>query len=126
MSKILESVEMYLENILVLRAQQGYVRSIDIVNYTGYSKPSISRAIGLLKKDGMLEVDGDGHITLTAEGERRAQKVYERHRTLTEFFSMIGVSEETASADACKIEHDISDEAFEKIKEHVRRTKGDV
>lgn len=126
MSKILESGEMYLENILVLRAQQGYVRSIDIVNYTGYSKPSISRAIGLLKKDGMLEVDGDGHITLTAEGERRAQKVYERHRTLTEFFGMIGVSDETASADACKIEHDISDETFEKIKEHVRRTKGDV
>lgn len=126
MSKILESGEMYLENILVLRAQQGYVRSIDIVNYTGYSKPSISRAIGLLKKDGMLDVDGDGHITLTAEGERRAQKVYERHRTLTEFFSMIGVSDETASADACKIEHDISDETFEKIKEHVRRTKGDV
>ncbi len=126
MSKILESGEMYLENILVLRGQQGYVRSIDIVNYTGYSKPSISRAIGLLRRDGMLEVDDDGHITLTAEGERRAQKVYERHRCLTEFFSMIGVSDETASADACKIEHDISDETFEKIKEHVRRSKGDA
>ena len=126
MSKILESGEMYLENILVLRAKQEHVRSIDIVNYTGYSKPSISRAIGLLRRDGMLEVDEEGHITLTAEGERRAQKIYERHRTLTEFFSMIGVSDQVASADACKMEHDISDETFEKIKEHVRRTKGDV
>lgn len=126
MSKILESGEMYLENILVLRAQQAHVRSIDIVNYTGYSKPSISRAIGLLRRDGMLEVDGDGHITLTVEGERRAQKIYERHRCLTEFFEMIGVSAEVASADACKMEHDISDETFEKIKEHVRRAQSDV
>ena len=126
MSKIFESGEMYLENILVLRTKQEHVRSIDIVNYTGYSKPSISRAIGLLRRDGMLEVDDDGHITLTEEGERRAQKIYERHRTLTEFFSMIGVSAQVASADACKMEHDISDETFEKIKEHVRRAKGDV
>lgn len=125
MSKIFESGEMYLENILVLRGQQAHVRSIDIVNYTGYSKPSISRAIGLLKKDGMLEVDGEGYITLTEEGERRAQKIYERHRCLTEFFEMIGVSPETASTDACKVEHDISDETFEKIKQHVRREMGD-
>ncbi len=125
MSKIFESGEMYLENILVLRDRQAHVRSIDIVNYTGYSKPSISRAIGLLKNDGMLEVDGEGHITLTREGERRAQKIYERHRCLSEFFEMIGVSPETASADACKVEHDISDETFEKIKQHVRREQGD-
>ena len=125
MSKIFESGEMYLENILVLRGQQTHVRSIDIVNYTGYSKPSISRAIGLLKKDGMLEVDSEGHITLTEEGECRAQKIYERHRCLSEFLEMIGVSPETASADACKMEHDISDETFEKIKQHVRRAMGD-
>ena len=125
MSKILESGEMYLENILVLRGQQAHVRSIDIVNYTGYSKPSISRAIGLLKKDGMLEVDGEGYITLTTEGERRAQKIYERHRCLTALLEMIGVSPDTAAADACKMEHDISDETFEKIKQHVRRKMGD-
>ena len=125
MSKILESGEMYLENILVLRGQQEHVRSIDIVSYTGYSKPSISRAIGLLKKDGMLEVDSEGYITLTEAGERRAQKIYERHRCLTEFLEMIGVSPDTAVADACKMEHDISDESFEKIKQHVRRKMGD-
>ncbi|MBQ9080702.1 MAG: metal-dependent transcriptional regulator [Clostridia bacterium] len=121
MAKILESGEMYLENILVLREKQGQVRSIDIVNYTGYSKPSISRAIGVLRRDGMINVDSDGYITLTEEGEARAQKIYERHRVLTEFFEMIGVSHETASADACKVEHHISDETFEKMKEHARR-----
>ena len=118
MAKIFESGEMYLENILVLREKQGQVRSIDIVNQTGYSKPSISRAISLLKQDGMILVDHPGYITLTDEGEKCAQKVYERHRMLTQFFEMLGVSHETASADACKIEHHISDETFEKIKQH--------
>lgn len=126
MSKILESGEMYLENILVLRGQQDRVRSIDIVNYTGYSKPSISRAIGLLRKDGMLEVDGEGYITLTPEGEARAQKIYERHRCLTAFFEMIGVDSEVAAADACKVEHNISDETFERIKAHLDQVKGDA
>lgn len=110
---------MYLENILVLREKQKPVRAIDIVNLTGYSKPSISRALGLLKADGMIIVDSDGYITLTSEGERRAQKVYERHKLLTEMFVRIGVSRETAAADACKIEHDISDETFERLKEHI-------
>ncbi|MBQ7015020.1 MAG: metal-dependent transcriptional regulator [Clostridia bacterium] len=113
-----ESGEMYLENIYVLRKQMSEVRSIDIVNHTGYSKPSISRAIGLLKEEGLILVDKKGYITLTETGEARAKKIYERHEMLTEFFVSIGVSEETASADACKIEHVISDETFEAIKRH--------
>ena len=119
MRKILESGEMYLENILVLREKQKPVRAIDIVNLTGYSKPSISRALGLLKADGMILVDSDGYITLTNDGEQRAQKIYERHKLLTEMFVRIGVNSATAAADACKIEHDISDETFEKLKEHI-------
>ncbi len=119
MSKIQESGEMYLENILVLRDKMEHVRAIDIVNYTGYSKPSISRAMGLLKEDGMIEVDALGHITLTAEGEARAQNVYLRHKTLTAFFCSIGIDEETASADACKIEHIISEQSMIKIREYL-------
>ena len=122
MSKILESGEMYLENILVLRETLEYVRAIDIVNYTGYSKPSISRAMGLLKEDGMIEVDTLGHITLTPKGEARAQYVYLRHKTLTAFFCSIGIDEETASADACKIEHVISDLSFSCIKDFLDRS----
>lgn len=123
MTKILESGEMYLENILVLRGSLGRVRSIDIVNYTGYSKPSISRAIGLLRRDGMIDVDSAGYITLTKEGEECAQKIYERHECLTNFFEMIGVSHETAVDDACKIEHYISDETFERMKEHAKQAQ---
>ena len=119
MSKILESGEMYLENIFVLRDQLEYVRAIDVVNYTGYSKPSISRALGLLKQDGMIEVDAQGHITLTAEGEARARSVYLRHKTLTAFFVSIGIDEEIASADACKIEHVISEQSMVKIREYL-------
>ena len=105
MSRILESGEMYLENILVLRSQIEHVRAIDVVKSTGYSKPSISRALGLLKEDGMIEVDAQGHITLTPEGEARAQNVYLRHKSLTAFFMSIGIDEETALRAA-------SDEAF--------------
>ena len=119
MSKILESGEMYLENILMLRDQLEFVRAIDVVKSTGYSKPSISRALGLLKEDGMIEVDAQGHITLTAEGEARAKSVYMRHKTLTAFFMSIGIDEETASADACKIEHVISEQAMVKIREYL-------
>ena len=117
--KIQESGEMYLESILVLRDKLPNVRAIDIVNYTGYTKPSISRALGLLKQDGFIIVDQSGHITLTDDGEARAIKVYERHKVLTEFFQKIGVDAATASADACKIEHVISDETFNKIKEQI-------
>ena len=115
-----ESGEMYLENIYVLSQQMSGVRSIDIVNHTGYSKPSISRAIVLLKDEGLILVDKKGYITLTEPGETRAKKIYERHEMLTEFFISIGVSEETASADACKIEHVISDETIEAIKNHAK------
>ncbi len=119
MSKIQESGEMYLEDILVLRQRLGSVRAIDVVKLTGYSKPSISRALANLREGNMILVDRDGYITLTPEGEARAQKVYERHRVLTEFFSRIGVPDDVASADACKIEHDISDGTFLRIKEHL-------
>lgn len=125
MSKIQESGEMYLESILVLRQRLGSVRAIDIVKLTGYSKPSISRALSNLRAGGMISVDQEGYITLTADGEMRAQKVYERHRVLTEFFALIGVPEEIADADACKIEHDISDDTFLKIKEHLLRMQGE-
>lgn len=121
MMKIHESGEMYLENILLLREKQSNVRAIDIVNQTGYSKPSISRALGILKRDGLLTVDEDGYIKLTVLGEERAKKVFERHSLLTEFFLSIGVDEDTASNDACKIEHVISDSTFEKIKNHLTK-----
>lgn len=117
--KVHESGEMYLESILVLRKKMANVRSIDIVNYTGYTKPSISRAINLLKKDNMLLVDDNGYITLTPEGEALAIKIYERHNILTKLFEKLGVSPETADSDACKIEHVISDETFDRIKEHL-------
>ncbi len=119
--KIQESGEMYLESILVLRDKLPQVRAIDIVNYTGYTKPSISRALGLLKQDNLITVDKSGYITLTQEGENFAIKVYERHKVLTEFFIKIGVDRITASADACKVEHVISDETFNKIKEHISK-----
>ena len=115
--KIQESGEMYLENILILREKQAKLRAIDIVNFTGYKKPSISRALKLLKDQKLILVDESGFITLTASGEVRARKVYERHTVLTRFFENIGVSKEIATVDACKIEHVISDETFEKIKE---------
>ncbi|MBE6896224.1 MAG: metal-dependent transcriptional regulator [Ruminococcaceae bacterium] len=117
--KIQESGEMYLESILVLRDKLPQVRAIDIVNYTGYTKPSISRALGLLKQDDLISVDKSGYITLTTKGENCAIKIYERHKVLTEFFVQIGVDRTTASADACKVEHVISDETFNKIKDHI-------
>lgn len=116
-----ESGEMYLESILVLREKQAKVRSIDIVNQTGYSKPSISRAVGLLRRDGLIEVDAEGYITLTQAGENHAKKIYERHKVLSEFLCSIGVSEQTASQDACKIEHVISDETLECIKKVIQK-----
>lgn len=110
-----ESGQMYLETILILSGDMPHVRSIDVCEYMGFSKPSVSRAVGLLKDGGYILVDKDGYITLTDEGRAEAQKIYDRHRILTAFFTSIGVDEETASADACKIEHDISDESYEAI-----------
>ena len=111
-----ESGEMYLESIYVLSKERTSVRSIDVVEYMNYSKPSVSRAIGLLKNGGYISVDRDGHLSLTDVGLEIAEKIYERHKLLTSFLISLGVSEDTASADACKIEHVISDESFDAIK----------
>ena len=113
-----ESGEMYLETILILSLRGKPVRSIDVVEYMGYSKPSVSRAVGLLKSGGYLEMDKNGYLTLTDEGRRVAEQIYERHQMLTEFFVHIGVDPEVAAEDACKIEHVISDETFQAIKKH--------
>ncbi len=115
-----ESGEMYLETIFVL-SQKGAVRSLDIAEYRGYSKPSISRAVGLLKNGGYINVDDDGFITLTDAGLEVANKIYERHTVLTAFLTQIGVSPETAAADACKIEHVVSDESFAAIKNTLKK-----
>lgn len=117
--QITESYEMYLETILILSEKTGKVRSIDICDYMNFSKPSISRAVNALKDEGYLEIASDGGITLTEEGEKIAKKIYERHTILSKCLVMLGVDEKTAAQDACKIEHDISDETFNAIKEHV-------
>ena len=107
-----ESGEMYLETIHILLEKNGAVRSVDISEHMGYSKPSVSRAVGLLKNGGYIQVDKDGLITLTDTGLSQAQKIYARHTLLTQVLIMLGVSKETADEDACKIEHAISDETF--------------
>lgn len=117
--KLLESGEMYLETILVLKNKYGYVRSIDIAREMNYSKPSVSRAIALLKENGYVENDPHGMILLTDEGMKVAEKIYDRHKTITKYLVWLGVSEETAQSDACRIEHVISQESFDKIKEQL-------
>ena len=118
--RIQESGEMYLETIHVLSKEKQIVRSIDVAEHMGYSKPSISRAMGLLKEGGFIEIAKDGAITLTEAGIAVAQKIYERHTLLTRLLVTLGVSEETALEDACKLEHAISDESFEAIKKHIQ------
>lgn len=115
-----ESGEMYLETILILSEKNKYVRSIDICGHMGFSKPSVSRAIGLLRSGGYVNMDKDGYLTLTPEGMEVAGKMYERHKLLTDFFVSLGVGDEVASDDACKIEHHISDESFDAIKKFMR------
>ena len=115
---IQESSEMYLETIYILSEKQTGVRSIDIAEYMGFSKPSVSRAIGILKEGGYITVEKNGFLKLTELGKARAQKVYERHEVLTNMFITLGVDEDTASEDACRIEHRISDASFEAIKKH--------
>ncbi len=110
-----ESGEMYLEAIHVLTKANGHVRSIDISEYLGYSKPSVSRAMSILRSGGYITVDKDGGITLTQSGQQIAEKIYARHTLLTRLLIHIGVSEETAAEDACKLEHAISDESFEAL-----------
>ena len=110
-----ESAEDYLETILVLKQRLGMVRSIDIVRELGFAKPSVSVAMKRLRENGYIEMDADGYITLLPPGLEIAQSIYTRHQVLTRFLEYLGVSKENAEADACKIEHDISSESFEKI-----------
>ena len=116
-----ESGEMYLETILILSKTNSAVRSIDVGEYMGFSKPSVSRAVGLLKKGGYVTADDEGHLSLTDEGHEIAEKIYERHTLLTEFLIRLGVDAATATEDACKMDHDISDETFEAIKRHAAK-----
>lgn len=116
-----ESGEMYLETILILGKKNNTVRSIDIAEEMGFSKPSVSRAVSKLKQDRYIIVDGEGHIALTEKGHELAERIYERHVVLTKMLVNLGVDEETATADACKMEHDISDVSFEAIKKHIRK-----
>lgn len=114
---IYESAEDYLECILMLREKKGVVRSIDIVRELNFSKPSVSVAMKRLRENGYIQMDADGFLTLLPPGEEIAQRIYARHQLLTEFFIQLGVSPENAAADACKVEHDLSDESYERIKE---------
>lgn len=119
--RLQESGEMYLETILILSQKLEHVRSLDVAEYMGFSKPSISRAVGLLKNGGYLLMDPAGYLSLTEPGLALAEKIYERHTTLSRFFMSIGVDEKTALEDACKVEHYISDTTFARIKEHARK-----
>ena len=118
-----ESGEMYLEAILVLAKKTGYVRSIDVSEYLGYSKPSVSRAMGILREGGYILMEKDGAITLTDSGKKLAETIYERHTVLSELLIRLGVDEKTATDDACRIEHVISDESFQAIKQYYYQHK---
>ena len=115
-----ESGEMYLETILVLGKKNNTVRSIDVAEEMGFSKASVSRAVSKLKHDNYIIVDQNGHIALTEKGHQLAERIYERHVVLTNMLTSLGVSDETATEDACRMEHVISDETFEAIKAHIR------
>ena len=119
--QLAESGEMYLESILILSRTKHAVRSIDVSEHMGFSKPSVSRAIGLLRTGGYINVDADGHITLTEVGLEVAEKMYSRHKLLTDFLVSIGVGEDVAAEDACKIEHHLSDESFEALKRYLNK-----
>ena len=117
---LLESGEMYLETIYVLSQKSSSVRGIDIADHLGYSKPSVSRAVGLLRDEGLVKKDTEGYFKLTEAGEIMAKRIYERHTVLTTLFINLGVDEKTASEDACRIEHYISDKTFDAIKAHMK------
>ena len=116
-----ESGEMYLETILILSRKMSAVRSVDISEHMGYSKPSVSRAVGLLKSSQYINIDEESHITLTDSGRQIAEKILDRHTLLTRLLTMLGVDPQTASADACKMEHVISQETFDAIKRHAEK-----
>lgn len=118
--RILESSEDYLEAMLMMQERNGYVRSIDIANELNVTKPSVSYATKRLRQNGYITMDKDGLITLTESGMAIASRVYERHKTLSSFFMRLGVDEETALEDACKVEHDLSETTYEAIKRHAR------
>jgi Mn-dependent DtxR family transcriptional regulator len=120
--RIKESAENYLEAILMLQKQKGYVRSIDVANYLGFSKPSVSIAMKSFRTDGYVDVDSDGNITLSEKGMEIATKMCERHEIIARALISLGVSEATAYEDSCKIEHDISNESFEKIKSFLEKS----
>lgn len=116
-----ESGEMYLETIYILSRQRSSVRAIDVGEYMGYSKPSVSRAMGLLKQAGYVTADADGFLILTQSGLEIASKIYERHTVLQNLLMRLGVDEQTAAADACRMEHVISDQSFQAIRRHVEK-----
>ena len=119
-----ESGEMYLETILVLSKKGAPVRSLDVANQLGFSKPSVSRAMAILKKGEFIKIDGQGYITLTPEGSKIAKKIYERHVVISELLMELGVDMKTAEEDACRIEHVISDKTFKALKKHRKEYGG--
>ena len=118
-----ESAEDYLEAILMLSQQKGLVRSIDIAHQMNYTKPSVSRAMSLLRERGHIVMDKDGWITLTDTGRAIAERIYERHRLLTQWLTQLSISPQLAAEDACRLEHDLSDETFQRMKEHIAASK---
>ncbi len=123
MHKLRRSGEDYLEAILVIRNRQGEVRSVDIAREMQVSKPSVSRAVGLLKDGGFIKIDEDGYITFTEAGSMIAESIYEKHIVLSDWLINLGVDKDTATDDACRIEHDISVESFDKLKRHIQKCK---
>lgn len=121
--RLQESGEMYLETILVLSKTMANVRSIDVAEHMGFSKPSVSRAVSLLRQGNYIVMDDSGFLSLTDAGREIAEKIYSRHTVLTEILVRLGVDEKTAAEDACKMEHDISDVTFEAIRAHLSKTK---
>lgn len=121
---IRESGEMYLEAILVLSKTMSQVRSVDVAEYLGYSKPSVSRAMGILREENYICVNREGGLLLTEKGRALAEMIYERHTILTQLLKSLGVPEQTAAADACRIEHVISDESFQALKAHAAKWRG--
>ena len=124
--KIYASGEDYLDAVLVLQKEKGMVRSVDLARHMGFSKPSISHAVGVLKNGGFLTVDEDGYLHLTEDGREVAEKIYERHQFFTEQLVAVGVDRETAERDACRIEHAISEETFQKLKASVEKQSNDT
>ena len=122
--KIHESAENYLEAILMVKEEKGAVRPIDIVRHMDFSKPSVSRAMSLLRENGYITMDRDGFIELTPSGYEIAARIYERHQLLTQWLVRLGVTPEVAAADACRLEHDMSAETFQKLKDHIHTAEG--